>query len=76
MNQDLVCNMPVKHCRLPSFFLAKNTGEDMGDFDGHMCPLFTFSSRDLSSSFCSFKDMGYSLQALGEELGIISMPVA
>src|ERR1700744_2007685 len=45
----------------------------MGDFDGRMRPLFRFSSRNLSSSFCSFNDIGYSLQAVGEEPGIISM---
>jgi hypothetical protein len=47
--------------KLPSFFLIKNTGEAIGDFDGLKYPFAKFSSKNLSNASCSNIDMGYVL---------------
>src|SRR6266481_331730 len=44
---------------LLSFLSTKKTGDAIGDFEGQIQPLARFSSRNLSSSFCSTGDIGY-----------------
>src|SRR5882724_881033 len=39
----------------------KKTGDAIGDFDGHICWLLRFSSRNSSSCFCSTRASGYTL---------------
>src|SRR5258708_37386187 len=44
--------------REPSFFLMKNTGAPIGDFNRRICLLAKFSLRNASSSFCSAGERG------------------
>src|SRR6266446_6585041 len=53
-------NKPISHLqwREPSFFLTKNTGAPIGDFNRRIRPLAKFSLRNVSSSFCSAGERG------------------
>src|SRR6266481_9074738 len=44
---------------LLSFLSTKKTGDAIRDFEGWIQPLARFSSRNLSSSFCSTGDIRY-----------------
>src|SRR5882724_648389 len=51
----------------------KKTGDAIGDFDGCICWVLRFSSRNLSSCFCSTRDSGYTLVLKFQASGTSSM---
>ena len=55
--------------RLPSFFFMKKNMDANGDFKGWIWPDVRFSSRNSSSSFCSFNVRLYILQLIVWSLG-------
>src|SRR6266481_6741255 len=50
---------------LLSFLSMKKTGDAIGDLEGWIQPLARFSSRNLSSSFCSTGDIRYTFVLKG-----------
>ena len=43
---------------LLSFFIVKKKGDAYGDLDGHICPVFRFSSKNSWRTWCSFIERG------------------
>src|SRR5260221_10629133 len=68
-------NEPISRLqrREPSFFLMKNTGAPIRDFDRWIHPFTKFSLRNSSSSFCSVGERGNVLPLGSLALGWSSM---
>jgi hypothetical protein len=50
------CSVILHSQSEPSFFLMKKTGDAIGDLEGQIHPVFRFSFKKASNSFCSDGD--------------------